>query len=71
MKYMVSLITDEIRGGQMTPEEMEQMGGQMQQVMGELQDAGALRRSAGPRSSPWAAPRPRSRSDRIVETPDG
>ena len=42
MKYMVSLITDETRGRQMTPEEMEQMGGQMQQFMGELQDAGAL-----------------------------
>jgi hypothetical protein len=42
MKYMVSLITDETRGGQMTPQEMEQMGGQMQQFMGELQDAGAL-----------------------------
>src|SRR5215207_5323411 len=27
MKYMVSLITDEARGGQMTPQEMEQMGG--------------------------------------------
>jgi hypothetical protein len=42
MKFMVSLITDETRGGAMTPQEMERMGGQMQQFMGELQDAGAL-----------------------------
>jgi hypothetical protein len=42
MKFMVSLITDETRGGQMTPEEMERMGARMQQFMGELQEAGAL-----------------------------
>jgi hypothetical protein len=42
MKFMVSLITDETRGGEMTQQEMERMGGQMQQFMGELQDAGAL-----------------------------
>jgi hypothetical protein len=42
MKFMVSLITDETQGGQMTPQEMERMGGEMQQFMGELQDAGAL-----------------------------
>jgi hypothetical protein len=42
MKFMVSLITDETRGGQMSREEMERMGGQMQQFMAELQEAGAL-----------------------------
>ena len=42
MKFMVSLITDETRSGEITPQQMEQMGGQMQRFMGELQDAGAL-----------------------------
>jgi hypothetical protein len=42
MRFMVSLITDESRSGEMTPQEMEQMGGQMQQFMREAQDAGVL-----------------------------
>jgi hypothetical protein len=42
MRFMVSLITDESRSGQMRPEEMEQMGGQMQQFMSEAQEAGVL-----------------------------
>jgi hypothetical protein len=42
MRFMVSLITDESRSGQMTPEEMERMGGQMQQFMSEAQEAGVL-----------------------------
>jgi hypothetical protein len=42
MRLMVSLITDETRSGQMTPEEMQRMGGQMQQFMGEAQEAGVL-----------------------------
>ena len=42
MKFIVSLITDETRGGQMTREEMERMSAQMQRFMGELQEAGAL-----------------------------
>jgi hypothetical protein len=42
MRFMVSLITDESRSGEMTPQEMERMGGQMQQFMGEAQEAGVI-----------------------------
>jgi hypothetical protein len=42
MRFMVSLITDESRTGQMTPEDMERMSGRMQQFMGEAQEAGVL-----------------------------
>jgi hypothetical protein len=42
MKFMVSLITDETRSGEMSPEEMERMGAEMQRFMGELQETGAL-----------------------------
>jgi hypothetical protein len=42
MRFMVSLITDESRSGQMSPQDMEQMGARMQQVMRELEEAGAL-----------------------------
>jgi len=56
MRFMVSLITDEARGGQMTAEEMERMGGEMQQFMGELQEAGALV-DMGARLGPSAAAR--------------
>jgi hypothetical protein len=42
MRFMVSLITDETLGGQMTPQQMEQMGEKMQRFMAELQEAGAL-----------------------------
>ena len=38
MKFMVSLITDETGGGEMTPEQMQRM----QAFMGELQSSGAL-----------------------------
>jgi hypothetical protein len=42
MRFMVSLITDETRTGQMSPEEMERIGGQMQRFMEEAQEAGVL-----------------------------
>jgi hypothetical protein len=56
MRFMVSLITDETAGGQMTPEEMEQLGGRMQQFMSALQEAGALV-DMGARLGPSAAAR--------------
>jgi hypothetical protein len=42
MRFMVSLITDESRSGQLSPEDMERMSGQMQRFMGEAQEAGVL-----------------------------
>jgi hypothetical protein len=72
MKFMVSLITDESRSGEMTPQEMERMGGQMQKFMHEAQEAGADRapprgrcataRAAGPWSPTVRSPSRRSRS---------
>jgi hypothetical protein len=56
MKFMVSLITDESRSGEMTPQEMERMGGQMQEFMREAQEAGALV-DMGARLGPSAAAR--------------
>jgi hypothetical protein len=56
MKFMVSLITDESRSGEMTPQEMERMGGQMQKFMHEAQEAGALV-DIGARLGPSAAAR--------------
>jgi hypothetical protein len=56
MKFMVSLIIDKSRSGEMTPQEMERMGARMQQFMGELEDAGALL-DMGARLGPSAAAR--------------
>jgi hypothetical protein len=56
MKFMVSLMTDETRSGEMSTEEMERMGGQMQQFMQEAQEAGVLA-DIGARLGPSAAAR--------------
>jgi hypothetical protein len=42
MKFMVSLITDGTAMQQATPEEREELGAKMMQLMGELEDAGVL-----------------------------
>jgi hypothetical protein len=42
MRFMVSLITDGTGMGEMTPEQMEEAGGEMMQFMSELEESGAL-----------------------------
>ena len=42
MKFMVSLVMDETSTERPTPEQMEEMGAKMGQLMGELQESGAL-----------------------------
>jgi hypothetical protein len=42
MKFMVSMITDGTYMGEATPEQMEELAGEMGRFMGELQDAGVL-----------------------------
>jgi hypothetical protein len=55
MRFLVSLINDGTWMEQATPEEMEEMGTKMGQLMGELQDAGVLRDPGGALAAPDAA----------------
>jgi hypothetical protein len=47
MRFLVSLINDGTWTEKATPEEMQEMGTRMGQLMGELQDAGVLRDPGG------------------------
>jgi hypothetical protein len=55
MRFLVSLINDGTWMQEATPEEMEEMGTRMGQLMGELEEAGVLRDPGGALAAPDAA----------------
>jgi hypothetical protein len=71
MKFMVTRLSDGTSMDEMTPEQRQEMGAKMMQVMGELEEAGVLADSGAPLAPPAEAKTLRYGAEGRVVVTDG